>query len=355
MFDNRRFGWVGVDVGTSAVKVAQVERSGRGDRIAQALILHEAGYDPLAGLAEGDGWLARNLKTRLQHERRMRGRRSACLLSMRGTQLRPMSLPPGTYAERRAIIAQELEDAPEMRDCELDFWELPSPKPAGGQTVALASAQVISVQRKLADGIAEALDECGLACEVLDSLPTALARSVGMANPSRAELHAVLDWGSSTAMFTVADDGEVVFTRELRNCGIQQVIEAIGQRLRLAPTETQQLLRWYGLPADRATDSARTEIQRLTAGFAAEHLDRLVAELDRTLSYLKQQRSLLIPRHLWLAGGGAMIAGVERYLTERINISVRAWRLSGSSRGPAEDLQPLLASAAALSALAWDS
>src|SRR5205823_2776498 len=54
------------------------------------------------------------------------GRTVACTLPMSWTDLRSLNVPPGNDAERRAMIAQELESVygadEEPRD--FDFWEI---------------------------------------------------------------------------------------------------------------------------------------------------------------------------------------------------------------------------------------
>jgi hypothetical protein len=73
---------------------------------------------------------------------------------------------------------------------------------------------------------------------------------------------------------------------------------------------------------------------------------------------LRTHRSALVPRRFVLCGGGATIAQIDAELARRLDESVGIWRMprgDAASAAAPQPFEPLLASAAALSSLAWSA
>ena len=357
MFGERRVGWIGVDVGTTAVKLAQVERAGRGWRLVSGTIIQDADRRPLDGGALSDSWWAEAIRGRVTRRGGFRGRSAACVLSMARTDSRVLELPDGTDAERRAMIEQELEAGPGgAAAVTFDFWGLPPSGP--NREAATKPVHVLTLARDVADGVGQALRRGGLACEALDGLPTVLARAALMSEQGVEGPRGILDWGSSSATLVVADATGPLFARQLRDCGLSHLVGSLVDGLGLTPPEVHQMLVTHGLPGPRGQAGTRAEFQKLAANLASVPFGALVEELRKTLAYLKQQRRASAPSELRLVGGGSVIANVGPYLAGRIELPVEPWRLGpdvAPQTGGAPAPQSLLAGAAALSALAWES
>lgn len=355
MFRERRWGWIGIDIGTRAVKIAQIERPAGRWRLARALILHDAHRNPLDELERPDDWLLPALRSRLTRQSGFRGHRGACVLSLSRTELRTLDLPDGSDGERRAMIAHELETGEESAGsaASFDYWE--SPLPAGNRREGGGRAvQVVSVAADLADRAGETLHRCGLTCEVLDALPTALARVAAVGERHADGPLGILDWGHTTATFLVTHHRMPIFTRELRGCGLEPLLHALARGLNLTPDEIEEFLVRYGFPAPSAPASPRSDLQRLAADLAAEPLRQLVDQLQKTLGYLRQQRTACVPTHIHLVGGGAAIANIAPLLSTRMRMPVDLWHIGGADPSAGTIPESLLAPAVALSALAWD-
>ena len=90
---------------------------------------------------------------------------------------------------------------------------------------------------------------------------------------------------------------------------------------------------------------------------ASSNFRELIEEIHRTLTYLRSQRSHWYPHQIVLFEGGAMIKNVEVLLSERAGIRTEQWQMQadGIATNIDENISPLplLASAIALSTLAW--
>ena len=128
---SKRLGWIGVDVGTHTVKLAQAVRTPSGVRLHRAAVIQRTSD------WSGDDALARDQPSSSQAEIRaalecggFSGRDAVCVPPMNVCQLRGLNVPPGSDQERRTIIGDELgEEWAERRgQMEFDFWELEAGK-----------------------------------------------------------------------------------------------------------------------------------------------------------------------------------------------------------------------------------
>ena len=126
MFASQEYGWIGVDVGTHTVKLAQTVRDGGRVRLHRAAVIQRP-----TSWSGGDGLaLEQPISSYPEIHAAIEcggfsGRNAISVLPMNVCQLRSLNVPPGTDDERRTIIADELaEDWAELRNpMEFDYWE----------------------------------------------------------------------------------------------------------------------------------------------------------------------------------------------------------------------------------------
>jgi len=357
LFQQRRTGWIGVDVGTCALKMAQVEKVGSQWRIGSSLVVPNGERRVLDETSVSEGWISRAIHSGLAATREFQGRRAACLLPMSAIEVRSLKLPDASDEELREMIAGEFDSSPgrNSQDREFDFWKIETP--SEGDPDGMAQLIVLSVSHRVAGGLAADVLDAGLKCEVLDGLPFALARAINMVSPQSSELPvAAVDWGFTTAAFTVVAGDIPVFTRNLRECGLEHLMRTVADGLGLSHQECEQILTAYGIPQPVA-DSRPSDLQQAIFDLATEPFGKMVDELTRTLSYLRQHQSAFFPTRIWMFGGGAAINNAAEFLASKTGVPIEVWRLSG--RSTATDRQTdaktaLLGPAAALSALACE-
>jgi Tfp pilus assembly PilM family ATPase len=347
-----RKGWIGVDLGARAIKLAQLERDGRGVRLSAAAVLQRE--LPVVAGADGcvSAWSPRELRAALALEPNFRGRAAAGVLSALVAGARMLELPPGSDAELRSMIGQHLQETlgPDAADCEFDYWDAAGD---GGQHTTLG---VVYAPRAAALAAARNFSAAGLSCELLDGLPTALARAVSLLHANDDEPVALVDWGYARVTFVATRCGRPSFVRLLRQGEFGALVRSASQELELPAHDVEQLLALYGVHADEADESDAAQAARLLGRFVSREMLALEQELLRTLEHLRLHRPALAPARIILCGGGATIAGVDAVLAMRLDLPVAVWRLPPPADGAAaapRACQPLLAGAAALSALAW--
>ncbi len=349
----RKLGWIGVDIGTSTVKIAQVARSKQGWRLAASAVVprqqiwqtdSKEGTEVVSSLDELQA--ARSL------QQGYRGRRVAASLPMSLCDVhrldRDLNQEPNAQQTLRQAIETATQQSVEQMQC--DYWSAPAvdAKPAW--------TQALTVSRSWTDQLCEDIAQAGWNCEAIDGLPQAMTRAVAMVHPaSTREPVAALDWGSGRATLCIIENGQPAYVRCLKDCGLRNMLEALVESLQVTELEAQQLLETYCVssPSENGDD----EIARLVREVVSEPLNQLVEEIGRSFSHFQYARRSSAPQSLYLFGGGAMIHELETTLATRLEIEASIWQLPNLNTSPSSGDRRddcLFASAIGLSALAWE-
>lgn len=347
VWQNRKASWLGIDWGTRTIKFAILDRIGTEFKFRKQSIVRR---DVPAGSASGtdvECWTPKNFPAGIVREGRFRVGRAACLLPSYLEDLRTLDIPEGTLTVRQAIAAGELADTlhEEVGERVLDLWT-PAVPPASR---VAAGTNVWSLPSPVALEVANAIGASGVDTEVMDSLPFVIGRAIELAAGPNSRTHVALDWGYTGANLCVLRGAQPVFCRSIRGTGVVRLAHALADSLGVTAEEAEELLTKTGLPG-RSTTS---ELQELTAEVLGDAIRELVAQIDRTLSYVESEWPSLELQELWLFGGGSTIPNIADSMNDRLGLKTRFWSLKGGSDQPAED--GLFAFAAALSMLGYEA
>lgn len=315
-------GWIGVDVGARAIKMAQLTTDHGRLRLSAASVSArsvEANADSPRGLAD-------QLTTARALAQHLRGSRAAATLSMSACRVEPSS-----------------DDAPIATDQCVGRW---TAGPGSDYTLSLDS-------RRVEDAV-EGLSLVGWQCEAIDGQPLAIARALRFSpDYQRDELLGALDLGATGATFIASTDGLVRYVRRLHCGGMTEVCQSIAQALSLPPKEVSKLLRRYGATAS-TSDGGEA---RVLSEAVKDAVYPLVQELKRTLEHLSGKLRAPGPKRIFVFGEGGVVPGLPAQVGDALGLTVEPWRASVLERDDelADLPDCLLGQAIALSALAWDS
>lgn len=352
MILSRTKGWIGVDLGTHTVKLAQIERRGGRYQLVEALILRR--HETWRGDNDTDGELAstEEIRAALSLGGRFSGNDAGVVLPMCVCDVRACRLEPEEVDPQAAVLGElDAVYGNTLATHDFDYWQFDVDDNGAAQadnTLAMA------VPLAWTSRVARDMTEVGLVGHVLDGLPLTLARAVALSSPSLSQPVIALDWGQRNATLCVVRKGQPVFVRGLRDSGFANVVESICRSLDVTGDETQKLLRDCGLP-DRTSHSA-DELQLVIEEVAREPLTAFIEELNRTITFLNQQRRSIAPAKLVLFGGGAAVKNIANYFQGKVELPVEVWRLGGDRGWQQEHLAvpiEMLGPAIALSSLAW--
>jgi len=355
---SQRYGWIGVDVGTHTVKLAQTVRDGGRVRLHRAAAIQR----PTSWSAD-DGLALEQPITSYPEIRAaiecgdFAGRNAISALPMNVCQLRSLNVPPGTDRERRTIITDELaEDWAELRNpMEFDFWETEPGKTEKGTDSF--NVNVLATSRQWISQLWRDCRRSGLVCWAIDGLPLAMARTVGLAGGlAGGKRVLVADWGYSNTTLCIAGDERPLYSRRIHDCPFGRVVEAIMDRLDVTLDEAQHLVENDGVVAAEGEPGGDIEIAKAITTAAAATLDELVRQLGRTLQFTDMHRRHLQPAAVWLMGGGAAMKNIGPYLAAALSLPVHIWNLEPGGEPiecAAGNRAAVFGSAAALSSLVW--
>ena len=315
-------GWIGVDVGAQAIKVAQLTLDRGQLRLSAAAVSPRSD----ASGAELPCELADQFTTARTLAQHLRGSRVAAALSMSACRVEPSSddtLPAADECAGRWVAG-----------------------PGSDYTLSIDSRRVIEA--------VEAMSRAGWQCEAIDGQPLAIARALRFsADYHREEMIGALDIGAASATLIAATDGLVRYVRRLHFGGMEEICRSVAQSLSLPAKDAQKLLRRFGTTAS-TEDSGATRLLRDAVKDAAFPL---VQELKRTLEHLSGKLRTPGPKRVFVFGEGGVIPGLPALVGEALGLASEPWRANVLQRdNDVADLPDcLLGQAIALSALAWDS
>ena len=360
MVISRRLGWIGVDVGTHTVKLAQAVREGAEVR------LHRAAVIQRSSSWNGEDGLAMEQPITSAHEicaalecGGFTGRNAICSLPMNACQLRGLNVPPGTDQERRAMAADELaEDWTEKKVAmEFDFWEMDP-----GQTEKNTDAfnvSILAVSRPWINQLWRDCRQSGLHCWAVDGVPLAMARAVALAGGLGGGRRALaVDWGYSNTTLCIVGDDRLLYTRRLHGCGFGKVLDEVRRVFGVSLDEAQHLMDTQGVATVESDPLADQEIQKAVTDAMVETVNELVRQLKRTTHFLESQRRHLHADSIWLMGGGASTRNIGPYFDQALSLPVHICGAK-TQQSPLGEVSPhrgaLFSGALALSALAWSA
>ncbi|MCM2373597.1 pilus assembly protein PilM [Aporhodopirellula aestuarii] len=350
-------GWIGIEIGTTAIKIAQLERKDHQSRIARSIVVNADDERPFDVGCFESGRIGQEIRKALTSHGGFRGRNTACVLSMHFCGLRTLSSAAESDEERRELIGLELSpkvsSSRQKEAIEFDFWDCPNqPADENGMT----PVHVLSIPSSLSYSVGRNLLAAGLNCQVLDGLPLTMMRSASLMDDTGApddQPVAILDWDHSAATLIVSQHNQPLLTRSIKGCGLQRLMTAIRQRLKISSVDAETLLKTYGIDGGEEANNSKRKLQIILSDLASDLLTELEEEISQTLEFFEMQFRGLCPSKLTLVGAGSCISNLSERLTQNVGIPSSAWQLN--EHGP-ESGHPasLLASTASLSALGWE-
>ena len=320
MLGGEKDGWVGIDLGGTSAKVAQVRQTPKGDRVAAACRIPLGEPLDAEAIAAGqlDSFDAAIEQLRRQwprFEHLFRGRPAAIALPHAVTERRTFKFPAASRDELAMMASEELAlESPDGTVPHFGFWSTSLPDPAQVELTVLAT------RREVSSRLAETLWQMSLDPMLFDAQVCAAARAAS--HPQSDEAAFCLDLGHDCATLVVSRLGEPAGVRTLRGCGAGTLVGATASRLQLNCSQAFELLTRVGLAAEG--EGGSTAARRLQ-DCIAEPLQRLTQSLQSTIYYFGRRAELRSIRRVVLTGAAAAIPGLDRLLASRLGKDVRAW------------------------------
>lgn len=312
--------------------MARVERTRGGWHIANRLILPY--HSQTSNIADSlrTGFLGEQLAA-LRNRPLPSRHDCVCVLPVCATDFRSVEVPQGSTSEVEQMALEALRDCypDDFSRREMRLWRH-TESPHG-----LTQVSGISIPSELGESVVDELEGVGLACTSVTALPFSLCHAVSMA-PNGCDLSqpvGIVSWNHSSAIFVVARNGRSEFIRALRDCDGKNALQRIRDGLSLDESEARSVLASCGLPAAAECGSSASLAAKVEQLLQPE-VQKIAAEVQKTLIYLRHHLSALMPSQLLLFGGMATVPNISRVMEDAIGMTSQPWSL-GADNSHASD------------------
>lgn len=308
---------VGLDIGTSAIKVAQISRIGKG------YLLDRVGVAPLP-MGSIDGGSVVNVPVVAQaaghvlRQTRIHTRRVMAAVAGEAVIHRIIKLPSMPRKELDGAIGWESEKYIPFPLAEAVFdYDVIQDLPESNEVEIL----LVAAQRSIIESHLAVLTKARLQVLAVDVQPLALARA--LENYFNAEGPqgniAVLDVGAGTSDLAIFSAGIQRFIRIIP-IGGNYFTNAIAKRLNISNQEAETLKIAKGmvsLPGQPVDSSENEQLATIISGV----MEELVMEIRRSIDYFHLQNHEEVAR-LVTTGGGIVLRNMDTYIAQALGLRV---------------------------------
>lgn len=307
---------IGLDIGTSAVRAAEV----RGKepptltRFAQLTLPPGA----VTGGEVGDPDAVASVLRDLWRRGEFRGKRVAVAVANQNVIVRPVELPKMEESELRDALKYQVQDyiPIAIEDALLDFLLLD--EFVNEEGAPMMRVLTVAAQRDMVHGFVRVVQQAGLEPVAVDLSPLAAIRAlvdpIGSILVER-EAEAVVDVGGDVTNVVVHERGSPRFVRILQ-AGGNDITDALQSELSLSREDAEARKIAVGLRAEGASvdPGAPSVIERRAAAF--------IDDVRRSLEYYQSQADAAPVARVVLTGGGARLPRLGERLASALRLPV---------------------------------
>lgn len=310
--------FIGLDIGTSAVRAAQVRTNRAGEAT-----LEQVGQVMLPPGAVRDGecidveTVAESIRT-LWSQWKLKGKKVALGIGNQQCVTRIIDVPYTSDEELREALTHQAQDYVPiaLEDASLDYTVIEYLEDDEGGY--LARVILVAAARSSVDRVVEASKKAKLEPMVLDLDALAQLRSLA---PDHAEgdrgAELLVDIGSSVTDIVVHQHGTPRFVRELM-MGSGDITDALVASLGMSYDEAEQRKAECGCGEDAFASAGGPEVARIVR----ERAGALVAEIRGSLDFYRAQVEAVPVSRALITGGGSRMAGMRQALEAALDIPV---------------------------------
>ena len=306
---------VGLDIGSSAVKAIELERSGKGHRVA-AIAVEPVPPGSIVDGAVIDPTAVTDAVRRIFQSKRFLGRAVAAALSGSSVIVKTIAVPQMSTRELSASLYWEAEQhIPfDIQDVKLDF-EISQPakrRPAGSSNASMDVLLVAAKKDKIAD-YTNVITQAGRVPAILDVDAFALQNAYEAnyeIEPNRVVV--LLNAGATAINVNIVAGAQSLFARAV-SIGGNAFTEAVQKELSLPSQAAEALKRGAHTNASLVAD-ARPVLKAIT--------DNALLEMEKTFDFFRATAEIDQIDRIVLSGGASRLEGFADALAERFDTTV---------------------------------
>ena len=308
-------GGLGIDIGTSAVKIIELKGSGENLEVvnygelsgAEALVvMHspEAGRD-----AERLDQDVADLVSDLLLEMGVKQRRAALSIPAHATLFNLLEFPQMQGKELHDAVlfqAERLISVP-LAEVVLD-WDVVGEREGTDERPAMVYVLTAAVPREVVDRYVRIGKRAGLSLSGLESEPFSLVRA---ASRIASGTYAILDFGSLRSSLVIAEGGSVRTVHDIELTGAT-LTNALAKSLIVEEERAEEMKRAHGLLVEGGADLKRT---------LSPFIDGMLAEMRSVFSEYVRKHDHTVET-LYLTGGSSQIKGFVEHASGQFKTTI---------------------------------
>jgi type IV pilus assembly protein PilM len=329
-------GLIGLDIGSSSVKLVELNRKARGGfeltHLGVAPVPNEA---IVQGAFLNSGAIVEAIREALG-KAKTRTRLAAAAVSGHSVIVKKVSLPQMTRAELEEQIRWEAEQyIPfDVNEVNLDFQILEE-RGEGQMDVLLVAAK-----KDLIDDYVQVITEAGLTPVAIDVAAFAVENAYeANYDAARSETVALVNIGAQTVNINVVANGAPSFTRDITAAG-NQYTEEIQKALSISFEEAERI-KLGSRRGQISQDVVPREVEEAMRAVS----ENVIGEISRSLDFYGATTAEGRISRVLISGGGAKVAGLKHAFQERTGHRIETLnplaRMVPTSRFDPDDLQDL--------------
>lgn len=303
---------IGLDIGSSSIKLVKLKESGKSYQ------LERFGIQPLAtelivdGTIMDAGMVVDAIKTLLS-EQNIKTKTAAISLSGNAVIVKKITLPEMSEDELAESIKWEAEQyIPfDINDVNVDFQILGSVP--GGEGQPQINVVLVAVKKDKLNDYSALVAEAGLDPLVVDIDAFAIENMYSINyGAAHGEITALINIGASVMNINILKDGAFAFARDI-SIGGNRYTETIQKELGLSYEEAEKAKKGEAVDGVQAE-----EVQRIINTVSAE----LASEITRSFDFFRTTSAHENIDKILISGGCAMLNGIAPFLSDKLGIGV---------------------------------
>lgn len=304
-----------VDFGATAVRLVEIGPDGRGHPTVLAIGEEEIAFDP----AKTTDFFPLYSQALSAAVGRFPSKTRVCHLCLGGpaTFARILKVPAADPSKVSSMIGFEAQQTvPAIEQALWDYQVLPSPQT--GEVEAL----ILAIKRETVEEMSAAAASAGLRPQTATLAPAALLNGFLYNYPEATGCHLILEIGARATTILLSE-GARMFVRvvPLGGGAVTQAIMADLQES-FAGAEVLKKAKGFVHPGGAYEDSADAATARISK-LARGVLTRLLAEVERSMTFFRSQQGGGKPNQIWLAGGGVSLGYTDLFFQEKLRLPVQ--------------------------------
>ncbi|MCU1544724.1 MAG: pilus assembly protein PilM [Microbacteriaceae bacterium] len=309
---------VGVDLGSVAVRAAEVQDADKGK---PTLVRYHEMSLPLGAVSRGEVIEPNTVATVLKRLWEAGGFTSRSVVLGMGNHrvlARDLTVPRTSMERIRESLPFQVQDLLPIpvSDALLDFYPI-SESEGEGDSGRQVNGLLIAAVKEVVQANVRAVDLAGLTAVGVDLIPFALSRVI-QGGLTSDEAIAQIDIGAGTTTVVITRRGVPQLVR-LIPVGGDDLTQALAVRLTIDAAAAETLKRMITLESGR---SLVRETETAADAVALEVTSELLGSLRNTMTYFTNTRQGVPVTRIILTGGGARLGGLARSLAALTRLPV---------------------------------